>query len=674
MAHVDKLLERIPDPHLRAQIADEVAKLVEHKDFGLVFQRHLPEDLEVPGTRPRRGDIVRLRDDAGKQNYVALSTRGGVATIIAVDAAKQTIDGSEPATYENDQLVVVKDFSVPIYPGLAPLGEINRGGDKPTHVVIEGENYYALETLLYTHEHNVDLIYIDPPYNTGADDWIYNDRFVASTDAYRHSKWLSFMERRLLHARRLLNDTGVIVVAIDDSEDHRLRMLLDATFGDENFLARIVWQGNVKNDARFGGGGLDYMLVYARSKNELVQRGARWVERKPDVDLVFEAARKAWAESEGDSARATRALKKWWAALPKESPVLASKHYAFVDDARPGEPYFAAPLMSPNYRRNLVYELLHPETKRPFETPRNGWRYSEDAMQELIASGGVRFGRSETTLPTKKVYLREVATQVPVPSFREDRRRGGAQLAAALGRSDFPFPKNVDVLAKWIDIITGGARDAVVVDFFAGSGTTAEAVMALNNYDGGSRQSIIITNNEIGSRTAAVLRKAGYRPGDAEWEREGVYEKVTRPRIETAVTGIRPDGSKHSEGLDENVAFYRLTYEDENLVALGRRFDAVAPLLWLMAGGVGPVVRRREDALWALPTGAVYGVLFAPAQAKAFAELIAVHDRDLRHLFVVTDSESEFQEAVAYLPPELRLETTRLYADYLHSFEINGKG
>jgi len=204
VAHVDKLIERIPDPHLRAQIADEVAKLVEHKDFGLVFQRHLPEDIEVPGTRPRRGDIVRLRDDAGKQNYVALSATGGVATIIAVDAAKQAIDGSEPATYENDQLVVVKDFSVPIYPGLALLGEINRGGEKPTHVVIEGENYYALETLVYTHEHNVDLIYIDPPYNTGSDDWIYNDRFVASTDAYRHSKWLSFMERRLLHARRLL--------------------------------------------------------------------------------------------------------------------------------------------------------------------------------------------------------------------------------------------------------------------------------------------------------------------------------------------------------------------------------------------------------------------------------------------------------------------------------------
>jgi adenine-specific DNA-methyltransferase len=602
-----------------------------------------------------------------------LSTKDGRAAIIAVDSAKQAINGREPTTHKHDELVVVKDFSVPIYPGLEPLGEITRGGDKPTHVVIEGENYYALETLLYTHERKVDLIYIDPPYNTGADDWIYNDRFVTSTDAYRHSKWLSFMERRLIHSRRLLNDAGVIVVAIDDSEDHRLRMLLDATYGEENFLARIVWQGNVKNDARFGGGGLDYMLVYARSKNELIQRGARWVERKPDVDLVFEAARNAWVESAGDAERASRALKKWWASLPKDSPALASKHYAFVDDSRPGEPYFAAPLMSPNYRRNLVYELRHPVTKRPFETPRNGWRYSEDAMHELIDAGGVRFGVSETTLPTKKVYLREVATQVPVPSFREDRRRGGAQLAAALGRNDFPFPKNVDVLARWIDIITGGARDAVVLDFFAGSGTTAEAVMMLNDRDGGSRQSILVTNNEIGAKSAASLRKLGYRPGDVEWEREGVYEKVTRPRIETIVSGVRSDGSTYSEGFNENVAFFRLTYEDENLVALGRRFDAIAPLLWLMAGGSGPVVRRTRDASWALPVSATYGVLFAPAQSRAFSDAIAAHDRPLRHIFVVTDSESEFQEAVGYLPVELRLETTRLYADYLRSFEINGK-
>ena len=128
VAHVDNLIERIPDSNLRAQIAEEVAKLVEQKNFGMVFQRHLPEDLEIPGTRPRRGDIVRLRADTKKQNHVVLAARDGQATVIAVDASKQKIDGTEPSIYAHDELVVVKDFSVPVYPGLAPLGEINRGG------------------------------------------------------------------------------------------------------------------------------------------------------------------------------------------------------------------------------------------------------------------------------------------------------------------------------------------------------------------------------------------------------------------------------------------------------------------------------------------------------------------------------------------------------------------
>lgn len=240
MAHIDNLIERIADPQLRAQVAEEVAKLVEQKDFGLVFQRHLPEDLEVPGTRPRRGDAVRLRSDAGKKNYVVLSTRAGEATIVPVDAAKQTVEGSDPACFALHELVVVKDFSMPIYPGLEPLGEIRRGGDKPTQVVIQAENYYALETLLYTNERSVDVIYIDPPYNTGNDDWIYNDRFVVATDAYRHSKWLSFMERRLVHAKRLLKPSGVLIVAIGDDEHHRLRMLLDDVMGEQNFIANVV--------------------------------------------------------------------------------------------------------------------------------------------------------------------------------------------------------------------------------------------------------------------------------------------------------------------------------------------------------------------------------------------------------------------------------------------------
>lgn len=667
MAHVDNLIERIPDPHLRAQIAEEVAKLVEHKDFGLVFQRHLPEDLEVPGTRPRRGDMVRLRADPEKQNHVVLATKDGRVTIIAVDAAKQTIDGSKPSVHAYDDVVVVKDLSMPVYPGLQVIGEINRGGDKPTHVVIEGENYYTLETLLYTHERKVDLIYIDPPYNTGADDWIYNDRFVASTDAYRHSKWLSFMERRLIHAKRLLKDTGVMIVAIGDDEHHRLRMLLDQVYGEQNFVGNIVWQGGGSSLSRFHAGGIDYMLVYARDMSALADSGVRWKVEKDGLQDVLDAAAEAWERSGHDSEAASRALSSWWNRnKSKYDPGLGDNVKVDSD----GTAIKVGDLSNSLPRPNLRYSITDPATGVVYEPPENGWRFSRELMDEMIATNRVLFGAR----PRLKTPLRDMSMRSVMPSFYKDRRSASQHLSSVLGSKEFPFPKDVDVLARWISIATQRSTDAVVLDFFAGTGSTAEAVMRLNAQDGGQRQAIIVTNNELSAKSAAGLRAGGHRPGDAEWEAQGVSAKVTRPRIETVVSGIRADGSTFSKGYDENVAFLKLTYEDENLVALGRRFDAVAPLLWLKAGGVGPVVRRREAALWALPSGAVYGVLFAPAQAKAFAELIAVHDRDLRHLFVVTDSESEFKEAVAYLPTELRLQTTRLYADYLHSFEINGKG
>lgn len=672
MAHVDNLIERIPDSHLRAQIAEEVAKLVEHKDFGLVFQRHLPEDLEVPGTRPRRGDIVRLRADPEKQNHVVLATKDGRATIIAVDAAKQTIDGSESATVDHDQLVVVKDFSVPIYPGLAPLGEVKRGGDKPTHIVIEGENYYALETLLYTHERKIDLIYIDPPYNTGTSTWIYNDRFVGDLDAYRHSKWLSFMERRLRHAKRLLKDTGVLIVAIDDAEQARLKSLLDQEFGERNFIANLVWQGGRKNDSRYVSTGHDYMLVYAKSEATLAGSGARWREQRPADARIAVAAARAWEDSAHDPLVASRAMKAWIAALPDGDPAkVNNRFYEFEPDGR----VFRKRDISWPGGGGPTYDVRHPVTGLPVPVPSRGWIYSKpERMQEDIDADLILWGKDHTEYINRKTYLAGGDGMVPTSVFEKKRTSAAKHLESVLGSKDFPYPKDVEVISRWLDLASGGSPDAIFLDFFVGTGTTVEAVMRLNAEDGGSRQAIAVTNNELSAKTAAALRKAGCLPGDPEWEAEGVFQKVTRPRVETIVTGIRPDGSKYSDGLDENVAFLKLTYEDENLIALGRRFDAVAPLLWLKAGGVGPVVRRRGDALWALPSGAIYGVLFAPAQAKAFAELIAVHDRDLRHLFVVTDSESEFQEAVAYLPLELRLETTRLYADYLHSFEINGKG
>ncbi|MDQ0893496.1 site-specific DNA-methyltransferase [Agromyces ramosus] len=671
MAAIDDLIAQVPEP-LRGRLVEQVKLLTERKQFGLVFQDHMPEAIEVPGLPPRRDDIVRLRGDDAETNFLVKFLRNGVAGVVEVSGTGEVV--GELAEVHTSKLTVVKNFGEPIYAGLKSVGRIQRGGDKPFHAVIQGENYYALETLLYTHQGKADVIYIDPPYNTGSSDWIYNDRYVDGQDAYRHSKWLAFMKRRLEHAKRLLKPTGVIILAIDDTEQARLKLLCDDVFGEQNFLANIVWQGNVKNDARFSGDGIDYMLVFARSREALIEHGATWRELKPDVDKVFDAASRAWRESGGDSTKASRALKKWWSLQPKGSPVLASKHYAHVDDVREGEPYFGSPLMSPNFRKNLVYELAHPQTGRPFKTPVNGWRYAPESMKEMIRDGRIHFGKDETTLPLKKVYLREVSVQTVVPSFREDRRSAGKHLEDIIGSREFPFPKNTDVVARWINIVSGYNPEAVVVDFFVGTGTTTEAVMRMNAQDGGRRQSIVVTNNELASQTARALKKAGHLAGDAEWEAAGIFQKVTRPRIEAVVTGFRRDGSTYSGGFNENVEFFELTFEDENMVALGRRFAAIAPLLWLKAGGTGSVISDVDPAGWALNSDCSYAVLFDAAYSAGFIENVRDHVGTVRHAFIVTNQESAYQQIARELPPQSSsFSSTRLYDDYLRSFQINGK-
>ncbi|MFT2690590.1 hypothetical protein [Clavibacter zhangzhiyongii] len=260
-----------------------------------------------------------------------------------------------------------------------------------------------------------------------------------------------------------------------------------------------------------------------------------------------------------------------------------------------------------------------------------------------------------------------------MPSFYKDRRAASLYLASVLGTKEFPFPKDVDIVARWINIATSSNPSAVVLDFFGGTGTTAESVMRLNAADGGRRQSIVVTNNELSRKTADALSRQQILPGHPDWEAEGIFEKITKPRITTIVTGERTDGSIFSEGHDENVAFFQLTYEDENLVALGKKFDAISSLLWLRAGGRGEVVQRDEAAGWALPGSAIYGVLFDVAKSREFADAVEAREAELTQLYIVADSESAFQAAVAYLPAEHRLKTARLYSDYLHSFEINGR-
>ena len=218
-----------------------------------------------------------------------------------------------------------------------------------------------------------------------------------------------------------------------------------------------------------------------------------------------------------------------------------------------------------------------------------------------------------------------------------------------------------------------GTYDAVVLDFFGGSGTTAEAVMRLNAADGGTRQCVLVTNNEVGSKQAKALRKAGHHPGDPEWEAQGVFEHVTRPRLSTVATGRRPDGTAFGDPLPANVEFFDLVYLDPSLVRRGREFAHIASLLWLEAGAAGERIGTVPNEGWAF-TGH-YGVLFDVDRLRPFAAAVSQAAKDgqaARAVFVVTDSPAEYQHAVERLPIGMR--TAQLYEDYLTNYTINTDG
>lgn len=426
----------------------------------------------------------------------------------------------------------------PIFPATE---EIHVHDDRPTHLVVEGENLTALRALVDAGT-LVDLIYIDPPYNTGVTDRKYVDVFDA---------WSEFIRERLALARQLLTPTGVIVIAIDNAELGNLRGVCDGVFGARNFLTTLIWQGGVKNSARFTGGGVDYMVVYGRSKQKMIDADIRWREPKDGVQDILDAGAEAWSAT-GNPELATAALRSWWRGR-KGDYAAGLTEYSRVDEA--GRVFRVAYLGAPTGRGSGRYTYPHPTTGLPVKNPPADWVCSTTTMDEYVAQGRVLFGADETETPRRKLFLEEHGDQAPLPTFSQRRDVGTNHLEDILGEHRFTNPKDHRVLARWFAMMAG--PDATILDFFAGSGTTGEAVMALNAGDGGRRRAILVTSNEVSTADQKALTADGWETGDTEWEARGVYRRVLQPRIQTIVTGIREDGSRYSDGFADNVVFAR---------------------------------------------------------------------------------------------------------------------
>lgn len=557
------------DPQLGSDVEREFRALSSRLSFGLNFERHRPEAVELPQRPVRRGDKVRVQPPRG-------STAKGdqrLWLVKAIHKTKKTADLElldqtkiENQTVSFDDLVVVAEFRDTIYPGLMSTGSVARGGDKPWHTVINGENYHVLKALTWTHRGKVDAIYIDPPYNSGATDWKYNNDYVAADDLYRHSKWLAMMERRLLLAKELLNPAdSVLIVTIDEKEYLRMGLLLEQVFPEAE-IEMVTSVISAKGVARFGEFsrveefiyftrigtssvqlGEQNMLDDSRSASAQIGRGIDWLglrRREPTAKRgarpnqfypIFVNTESGYIDSIGDPI--TEDIDRLEVKAPKGA-------YA-VWPLRPNGDEGLWGITPETAKRYLKEGFLRSRNHKP-ERQLAAIHYLPSGTVDAIKQGGIEIVGRDPDGAVQAVY-RERKGVIPKRVWNvtsHNAEIGGSLVLSKLipGRR-FPFPKSIYAVEDALRFFVREKSEAVILDFFSGSGTTAHAVMRLNNQDGGKRQCISVTNNEVGADEQKALRERGLRPGDSEWERLGICDYITKPRVHATITGKTLNGA-----------------------------------------------------------------------------------------------------------------------------------
>jgi adenine-specific DNA-methyltransferase len=433
-------------------------------------------------------------------------------------------------------------------------------GNGPEHIFIEGENYHALQILNHTHKQRIDLIYIDPPYNTGNNDFLYNDAFVDVEDSFRHSKWLSFMSRRLKLAKELLKKDGAIVISIDDNEFAQLKLLCDNVFGEDNFVECIPWKKKTPKGVpprNMMANTHEYLLVYQRSSEFRFIGVPRDPSDYPNDDN----------DGKGPYANASQNMKS----------TIKSKHEAFT--------------------------ITDPNTGRTFT---DTWAYSEKELNRMIAENEILWPKDDTGQVRAKDYLHGKRNQqkaLPSEWISPYSERDGSfpnvqkntEMFKSMVPSDVQFlnPKPINLMQYLISVSC--ENDAIILDFFAGSGTTGHAVMNLNAADGGTRRCILCTNNE-----------------------NGIAERITYPRLKAAINGWK-QGKNSVAGTNAALAYFQLVYEqdkttaDDTYLNLQNKLDGITRLkhhAFQICGG------KKSDTSYdfvifggAESTGPVYSVL-----------------------------------------------------------------
>ncbi|EPK7576331.1 site-specific DNA-methyltransferase [Klebsiella michiganensis] len=691
---------RIKDSALGEELEKEFKALSLRRAFGLNFERHKPESIELPGRPVRKGDKVRIlpprgshkKGDQSLWKVIKISKVNGARI---AELVKIGVETPETKDMMVDDLVVVAEFRDYIYPGLVSTGKVERGGNKPFHTVINGENFHALEALTYTHRGKIDAIYIDPPYNSGAKDWKYNNDYVEAEDIYRHSKWLAMIERRLLIAKELLNpENSVLIVSIDEKEYLRLGLLIEQIFNGEKVQmvsSAINATGTIRVNefTRINEYIFFVLLGDAKIEPELVN------EANSEVPWNLLQRREMPSRRGG----------------PKPGP---DQFYPIYIDTKKHKIHKIGDPLPLGVDKSAAPEIEGCLTLFPMKPDGTEmtWGLNPGSLQTLLDRGFVKVtankrkgsqGYSVYYLTSGKVKALDqgqavirnrnpdgsvnafyVEGQKAIPTTMWLRESHNAQshgtklLSKFLPDRKFPYPKSLYAVEDALRFFVKNNPNAIILDFFAGSGTTAHAIMRLNRQDNGNRQSISVTNNEVSADEQLQLRNAKLRPGDKEWEMLGICEYITKPRIQASITGKTPEGTNvkgeykfydgfpMEVGFEENAEFFTLTYETPVAVQHNIAFERIAPLLWMRAGSQGRRIEKIPNQGWDVVEN--YGVLVDLDQSTTFCKALK-DNKGTRIAYIVTDDDRRFQAVARYLPDSV--EPVRLYESYLSNFRFS---
>lgn len=738
MAAINDLIRQIEDKNLRDRLQQEVARLSKQKKFGLVFEDHIPECTPLYGVAVRKGSLVAVKGEDIRDVYFVSTISDGTAVIVN----KATGEKSERPL---DTLVAVAQFGEPIFPSLIPIDSVENAPDSNLwHTLIEADNFHALQLLEYLYPKQVDCIYIDPPYNTGARDWKYNNDYVDSSDSYRHSKWLSMMQRRLKIAKRLLNpENSVLIVTIDEKEYLHLGCLLEEMFPEARIqmVSTVINPKGNRRDNEFSRCEEYIYFVYIGAA-AIISNGTdmlRDVEDEVGGNKDKAVRLRALLRQASNHGKRTDRPNLFYPLLFESNSGKFVGHGPVLDIAEdknsytPPEGTVAMWPIGANGTEltwNLQPATLMDKHRQHFLSfgrwdgeKRTGY-YLSEGQEENFKKGLYNIvGQDQDgayIIELKSAEDRDVRPMTIWHKKSHSASEYGTTLLNNIFHDRrFSFPKSLYAVRDTLRFFVADKPNALIVDFFAGSGTTLHAVNLLNAEDGGNRRCILVTNNEVSDDEAKALKKQGYQPGDEEWEKLGIARYVTWPRTVCSIKGVDINGDelsgnygceiekmievdgeitdpntgkklrgtfykkakeavypalsriKMADGFAANAEYFKLGFLDKSSVALGQQFREILPMLWLKAGAVGkrPVLADGELPDMLIPESSNFAVLIDERYFGAFLAEIEARP-DIEYVYLVTNSEDAYREMGSRIRTR---NVTQLYRDYIDNFVINSR-